>query len=537
MNIIDRKFEIKKFFMRMYRDALVSGNNLKEDEYFRVLRVKTDKKTRETYNKVNFFKNIDDLVEFCTSKQCTGWNTYFSINTTDGTSGQTESLKKAYVLGFDFDKKDYHKGFNHKDILNKFREIKVKYNTLVDSGHGYHVYVCIEETDNLTKVNEVTKAIATAIGSDINACKITQILRPPCTYNVKEDNRKLVKTIFLEEEKNCRRYTIEDLHLRFCNKKEEVEKSNVNTKYVIEHNNLKPCIEEILQKGSKAHCNNTDLQKIVIELRHKNKSIGHIKSVVEEWNSKNEISWSSNELYYQVENMYNNLFTTDFGCSNCKKKANCRSICLSDFEYSENDVLLNISETDMKHLKKSNRKGVKVMDGNDLVIFSVLKNHSDGLLREDIIAELTYREECLFSKNTLTKSLKNLEQNNFITVETVGKFKLYKIKETKSKVELKYLISYGATYECIKSNISTEELRLYNYIRYVHHREQRENPKALRGNLFQMSQKDIAKEFGVTQQRISQMIDNLLREKIISPYYRAKSKNNSFDYYVYRLNY
>ena len=61
-------------------------------------------------------------------------------------------------------------------------------------------------------------------------------------------------------------------------------------------------------------------------------------------------------------------------------------------------------------------------------------------------------------------------------------------------------------------------------MRYIHHREQRENPKALNGNLFQMNRKDIAKEFGVTQGRISQMIDSLLREKILSPYYKNKNQ-------------
>lgn len=533
MNIIDKKFELKKFFMRIYKDALVSGNNLKDDEYFRILRVRANGEG-EIFKKVDFFKNIDDMVDFCTSKQCAGWNTYFTLATTDGDSGQTESLKKSYILGFDFDKKDFHKGFNHKDILNRFRDIKVKYNIMIDSGHGYHVYVYINETDDLNKVNKVTKAIASKIESDPNACKVTQVLRPPCTFNIK-DKRKMVKTIFLEEDRDARRYNIEDLYSRFCD--EDELKSNVNTKHVVINNNLKPCIEELLNTGSKAHCNNSDLQKIVIELRHKNKSLSHIKAVAEEWNNKNEISWSDSELQYQTEKMYSNLLTVDYGCSSCEKRESCKSICFSNFEYSDNEVLLNVSETDMKHLKKSSRKGAKVMDGNDLVLYSILKNHNDGLTREDIISELTYKGECLFSKNTITKALKSLEENNFITVESIGKFKFYKIKDSRSKIELKYLISYGATYECIKGNISTEELRLYNYMRYLHHKEQRENPKALKGNLFQMNQSDIAKEFGVTQQRVSQMIESLLREKIVSPYYKAKSKNNNFDYYVYRLNY
>lgn len=93
------------------------------------------------------------------------------------------------------------------------------------------------------------------------------------------------------------------------------------------------------------------------------------------------------------------------------------------------------------------------------------------------------------------------------------------------------------TYECIKGNISTDELRFYNFMRYIQHKEQRENPEALTGNLLQISQKELGKEFGVTQQRVSKMIENLMKEKIISPYYRGISKNNGFEFYIYRLNY
>ena len=74
-------------------------------------------------------------------------------------------------------------------------------------------------------------------------------------------------------------------------------------------------------------------------------------------------------------------------------------------------------------------------------------------------------------------------------------------------------------------------------MRYIQHKEQRENPEALKGNLLQITQTDLGNGFGVSQQRISQMIENLMQEKIISPYYRGKSKNNGFDFYIYRLNY
>lgn len=74
-------------------------------------------------------------------------------------------------------------------------------------------------------------------------------------------------------------------------------------------------------------------------------------------------------------------------------------------------------------------------------------------------------------------------------------------------------------------------------MRYLHHKQQREDQKTLKGNLFQFNQIDLAKSLGVTQGRISQMIENLLDEKLLSIWYRQQSKNNGFDYNIYRLNY
>ena len=177
------------------------------------------------------------------------------------------------------------------------------------------------------------------------------------------------------------------------------------------------------------------------------------------------------------------------------------------------------------------------MEGNDLLVYGILKNHSDGLYRAEIEKELTYKGKVCLSNKTLTKALNNLEDNGFITVDILERKKFYKVKDIRSKVELTYNISYAATYECVKGNISTEELRLYNYMRYLHNKQQREDTRALKGNLFQINQTDLAKDMGVTQGRISVMINNLLDEKLLSIWYRQPSQNNGFDFYIYRLNY
>ena len=538
MNTIENQFKIKKFLMTLYQEVITSGNNLKDNEYIRIYQNnKTNEVTlldfdKKDFSKVEFFNNIDDIVSYVTNKNSSFMNTYFTLSTTNGFGGTLSNLQNRYFIGFDFDKKDYN-SLTLADIVNKFNELKLYYHALVDSGNGYHAYICINKTNDHKLVEEVTKTIAQKLGADLNACKTTQILRVPLTYNIK-DKKKQVRIIKLYDKETIKRYDIDKLAKRFC--RDVKNTTDTNIKYAL-NSNIKPCVAYVLEHGSKEGCNNYDLQRIVVDLRNKNKTLAQVKSICVEWNNKNEKSWSDNELNYQVEYMYNNLTYVKFDCTECDKKDSCNSVIETDFNYSENDKLIMVSETTMKSLKKANRKGAKTMEGNDLVIYSILKLHNKGLYRDELVKELTYKKKCRFSEPTITKALKNLTDNGFIEVEQVGKNKMYKLINTRNKVELTYNISFGATFECVKGNISTDELRLYNYMRYLQHKEQRENPKALKGNLFQMTQRDIAKDFGTTQGRISQMINNLLEEKLISIWYRQTSNNNGFDYYVYTLNY
>lgn len=535
---LDKKFKIKKFLMTLYQESITSGNNLKDNEYIRIYQNnKTNEITlfdfdKKDYSKVEFFNNIDDVVSYVTNKNSSSMNTYFTLATTNGEGGTLQNLKNRYCIAFDFDKKDYD-SLTYKDIMNKFNQLKLHYHCLIDSGNGYHAYMMIEKTNDIKLVEQVTKTIAEKLGADLNACKTTQLLRIPYTYNIK-DTKKLVRIIKLYDKDTIKRYDIEKLAKRFC--RDVKTTTDTNIKYAL-NSNIKPCVAYTLEHGSKEGYNNHDLQRIVVELRNKNKTLAQIKVICAEWNNKNEKSWSDNELNYQVEYMYNNLTHVKFECDNCNKKDNCYSVIETDFNYTDDEKLLTVSETAMKALKKAKRKGVKRMEGNDLVIYGILKLHNQGLYRDEIIKELTYKKKCRFSEPTITKALKNLEDNGFIEVETVCKKKLYRLVNTRNKVELTYNISFAATFECVKGNITSEELRLYNYMRYLQHKEQRENPKVLKGNLFQMTQRDIAKAYGVEQPNLSVMINNLIDEKLMSIWYRQTSNNNGFDYYTYTLNY
>lgn len=533
MDIIDNQYEIKRFFKTIYRDIDFSK------EYIRVFQNSKD----GTYSKVTFFNDIDDLVKFSSSKYNYTVNTYFELATTDGEGGAEENLKYRYCLAFDFDKKDLGTEFNHKDIINLFKNLKIYCHAIIDSGNGYHAYVMINRTNDFKKVQEVQEVLCDKLGADKNATKSTQILRVPTTFNVK-DKPKRVNKIHLEDRHSAmfRPYDIEFLYHKNCNTR-ELKVDNKQTTYTLNNINIPRCVEQILKVGSQEGNRYNDLQKIVVILRQRNKALGEIKQVCKEWALKS--SYDDN-LDYRIEHIYNNLNYISMDCKECDYKQECYSVVVSDFDYKENDKLITISETQMSKLKDSKRKGAKVMKPNDLLVYSILKLHDDGLTREEITKELTYTKKkeiknVALSDRTLKDTLKSLEENNFIEVikgnARLGIQNIYKLKEVSSKIELTYSISYSAAYECIKGNISTEELRLYNYMRYLHHKEQRENSKTLKGNLFQFNQNDLAKELGVTQGRISQMIENLLDEKLLGIWYRQQSKNNGFDFNIYRLNY
>ena len=531
MDILDKKYKVKKFLNTIFREIDFSEENI------RILQT-----NKNRYTKVEFFKDIDELVDYSTSKYSKYNNTFFQLATNDGAGGTTENLLYRYCLAFDFDKKDLGQEFNHKDIINKFRELKIYCHAIVDSGNGYHAYVLINKTDRLDLVQEVQEVLCNRLGADKNAIKSTQILRIPYTYNVK-DKLKIVRIVHLADRNNSnfKAYDIEYLHQKNC--KNVCVADNKKTVFTLNSTNIPKCIINILTTGTKQGDRYKDLCNIVVALRNRNKDIADIKEVCREWALKSNYN---DNLDYRIEHIYNNKKALELDCKDCKEFNNCYSKVLSDFSYNENDTLITVAENTQKYLKSSNRKGGKVMKSNDLLVYCILKNHEDGLTREEIQQELIYTKKkqvknVALSDRTLKDTIKSLLENGFITVKKgvkkLGEKDLYFLKDSRTKADLKYDISYSATYECVKGNISTEELRLYNYMRYLHHKKQREDTGALKGNLFQINQVELAKDLGVTQQRISAMISNLIDEKLLSIWYRQKSKNNNFEYNIYRLNY
>ena len=184
------------------------------------------------------------------------------------------------------------------------------------------------------------------------------------------------------------------------------------------------------------------------------------------------------------------------------------------------------------------------MNGNMLVVYGVLANHTNGLYRDELIQELTYKGDnrgtvdnpkCCFSDKTLKQTIDQWEDKGFVEISKVGRRSFYKLKSNRVRDDLKVKISFAAVYECIKGRITPTELELYCYLKYLNHVKPKVSgdiPRAIT-----VTQEQLARDLRVDRTVVTKMIQNLLEQKYISINYRAKSANNNFMYNSYVLNY
>lgn len=536
MDKLDIQIKQKQFFKVVYGDLVGDGNNLKENNYIRIFQAKDD------FSKIEFFNNVDDLVQY-TSNKVYDINTYFTLATTNGKGGQEKDLQYRAVLGFDFDKKDLGEDFSYKDILERFKSIGLWYHCLVDSGHGYHAYICINKTTDLQKVAEVQKALCKLLGADLNAIKSTQVLRVPYTFNVK-DKPKRVNIIKMFDRDTIKRYDINKLYNRFCCSSFK-DTGDRLSQYNIKSSNIPLCVKEALKNGSEDGFKNVDLYNTVIYLKHKNENINYIKKVAYEWNNKNKTQVNKNRLDYQIEYIFNNC--NGYRCDNCKyNKAECKSYTVSDFnleQYGEN--ILDVYSKIGKQCRNSNRKGVICMSGNELFIYNVLLNNKDLQLNIDEIMELITDRKT--GKQALTekyvrKALKELadKDKEYIIINKGNPRKgikdTYTINPKKTDNNNTFRLTYFINLAVIWGRITTTELRCYTHMRYLHHKQVLDG-KA-KGNIFTITIEELAKDMGYSKvDNVADMLKNLYDNNILDRriYIPDKDKPHIFSY-QYKLN-
>lgn len=547
LKLMNKDIKVKKFLKLIYRDF--DENN----EYIRIFQNDNDNNMKEKY-----FNDIDSVVNYVIGKNKYNKNTYFELATTNGNSGQTEDLLYRYCLGFDFDKKDLGEDFNHIDVLNKFMQLKIHFHALIDTGHGYHAYICINKTNDFEKVQKVQEVLCNKLGADKQAIKSTQLMRIPLTFNVKNtDKVELVKIVGMDDrsDEQFKPYNIDYLYEKNCTIKElnKLDNDKKNTKYILDNTNIPPCIEKIINEGSPIGQRYEDLKKIVVNLRNRNRKINEIISVCKIWADKSNYD---KDLKKEITNIYNKLnYAPNMECKKCNNKKNCFHYTESEFDFDglhdEDGVIYptyQIEEKISKKIRNKKNGSVNMLSGNEILILSILRNEfenprpltANGMDFKLLMKTLTCKKVSCLSEKTTKDTLNKLIDKNFI-LENVGSRnkKYYKINPIRATLDKTIKVSFMATCMCIARNITPDELALYILMRQIHKEQLQEN-KA-RGNLFVLSQSDIAKRYygnNATENKthISKMIKNLIEYHILDIYEIGISKNNNYEYYKYRMN-
>jgi hypothetical protein len=323
---------------------------------------------------------------------------------------------------------------------------------------------------------------------------------------------------------------------------------------MINNANVPKCITNILENGTIEGDRYSDLQKIVVNLRQRNKTVEEIILACKSWAEKSNYN---DNLDYRVKNIYNNLKYVHMDCKECDSKNECFNFTESEFDFDslvdEDGVIYETYQLEDKITKKirnkQNKGGRNIMlNGNEVLILNILRLEYEkprpltmnGMDIKLLMKSITHKKQSCLSENTLRETLNNLVEKKYV-IEEIGarNKKYYKFNPIQTTIDKTIKVSFMATVLCICKQITPNELALYILMRHLHKQQILEN-KA-KGNLFVMTQSDLAKAYygnNTTENKsnISKMIKNLLDCHIIDIYDTEVSKNNNFEYYRYRLN-
>ena len=117
-------------------------------------------------NEQKICNSKNEIIDFL-SRYYYDHNIFVALATSKGENRKEENLYATSVLAFDFDKKD-HPGLSVEKLRKMvYEKCGLFMSMIVDSGHGYHVYVQVKKTNDIARWNRITKEFAGIIGAGL----------------------------------------------------------------------------------------------------------------------------------------------------------------------------------------------------------------------------------------------------------------------------------------------------------------------------------------------------------------------------------
>ncbi|MCX0396192.1 HNH endonuclease [Clostridium perfringens] len=222
-------------------------------------------------------------------------------------------------------------------------------------------------------------------------------------------------------------------------------------------------------------------------------------------------------LCEECHNKIHNCSQSDNVIENKKKKninSDVKNNKISNFCFDEENILYLPCKVS-RQCRRSNRKGVINITGNELFLYMLFIKTKEELSINDILKLITNPliNKPALSLRTIRTTINGLLEKDYIMIIKHGRINKYKIKSIETDRIKLLKINSKLIDKIIAKEITTEELKCYIKMRYIHNEEVLKGIGS--GNIFRVSMNFLASSLNITQQRISQIIENLYRNSII----------------------
>lgn len=442
-----------------------------------VLVHKTDKK-----NCLQHFIRTENEFIYFVRQYRENYNIYCSIACTNGVARKDENILSSRVIALDFDKKDIPEKSSEELSKRIMSQLKLFIFQMVESGHGYHIYIPIEKTTDINRWNTITKKLCNIWGADIKATLKTQIMRVPESLNWKEEIPPKVKLKFSNGNfQPIPLYKIEKAIRNYERKKEKQKQ----LEYLKAE---KSCIFKMLN-GVQKGLRNFAMGRIISYYRYKGISKEKIKNIIKEWNQKNippkyekELD-SEFEFYWRKEYNLNGCYPTNktdakkletFCCADCKyKKANL-------LRFTKSKTYIELPIKFFSPIMLSN------FSGNELITLLCLFQQQSATV--NVLCKLLG-----ISRKSMLKYIKHLKNTAYIKTDgtIIHISKKYQNYEKTIKIREDLILHYR------NKNIAGNDVKIYLAVVWNNN------------HCYYSTQKDISEFLGINRSHVSTSIKKL----------------------------
>lgn len=454
-----------------------------------------------------FFENKEHLKRILNNglRDC---DTYISLSTCVAINGKltksAENTKRRNCLGFDFDKKDFKGKFETiQEFTKHFKDttggLYIHY--AIDSGHGYHFYIGIEETTDIQKVYSITRRYAVLCGADLVNISQAQSLRLAGTLNHKDKEFPLaVNIVFRYKDENFRRYTLDFLESRL-KKLEKVagigrpvtRRKSITRKF----RGMYPCVAAMLDKGVPKGERNKCLARIVSYFRDVAQvTPDSVLEIVLQWNEK------CNALCEEHEQKSDDEVTKDFNRLWKPQKPYNFLGCVSN-RNSFSSILVKYCDKELcpKHRRGPAKDSTQFFALDNRYVtdkcLCKLKGYAYVIIKVLLDNKKAYKVSELvtltgFSEQTVSRTLKALLELQLINKSADG-VNTYKAKNFVAPKEKQFVTLPVKLFDMlVDKEISEQELLLYIAIRRNAYKAHKCTQAEL-GKLLDLTEKSISR--------------------------------------------